>query len=166
MTFYVEAVDLLPENQAGFRAGYSTVDNAFVLYYIVNKYLNMKRKPVYVAFVDFKKAFDSVNHTKLFNVLQKNNIKGNLFNVIKSIYKSVRASVKTNEGGSDMFNCPVGLRQGCSLSPILFSLFINDLYDLLVKHRTKGIQLHPDITEIFMLMFADDVALISDTVIG
>ena len=55
LIFYVEAVDLLPENQAGFRAGYSTVDNAFVLYSIVNKYLNTKRKPVYVAFVDFKR---------------------------------------------------------------------------------------------------------------
>jgi len=55
LIFYVEAVDLLPENQAGFRAGYSTVDNAFVLYYIVNKYLNTKRKPAYVAFVDFKR---------------------------------------------------------------------------------------------------------------
>ena len=53
----------------------------------------MKRKPVYIAFVDLKKAFDSVNHTKLFNVLQKNNIKCNQFNVIKSIYTSVKACV-------------------------------------------------------------------------
>jgi len=56
-----------------------------------------------------------------------------------------------------MFNCPVGLRQGCYLSLILFSLFINELNDLLVKHKTKGIQLHPDITELLMLMFADGV---------
>jgi len=66
----------------------------------------------------------------------------------------------------NIFNCPVGLRHGCFFRPILFSLFINELYDLLVKHRTKGIQLHPGITEIFMLMFADDVARISDTVIN
>ena len=64
-----------------------------------------------------------------------------------------------------MFNCPVGRRQGFCLSPMFF-LFINELYDILVEHKTKGIQLHPIITEIFMLMFADDDALISDTGIG
>ena len=63
-----------------------------------------------------------------------------------------------------MFNCPAKTR--LLLEPDLFSLFINELYHLLVKHRTKGIQLHTDITEIFILMFADDVALIPDTVIG
>ena len=78
----------------------------------------------------------------------------------------MKACVKTNEGISNVFNCPIGLRQGCSLSPVLFALFINELYTLLCNQGVRGIQLFPDLVEIFILMFADDIALISDTIIG
>jgi len=166
LTFYSEAYNIISECQSGFRAGYSTVDNAFVLYSIVNKNLSRKGRPVYVAFIDFRKAFDSVAHEKLFEVLRKHKVKGNLYNTIIALYNSVKACVKNNEGISDSFPCPVGVRQGCTLSPLLFCLFINELYELFCVNEIKGLQLYPDITEIFMLMFADDIGLVSDTVVG
>lgn len=52
------------------------------------------------------------------------------------------------------------------MSPVLFSLFINELVDLIENSGLKGIQLFPESIEIFLLLFADDVALISDSVIG
>ena len=166
LTFYVEAYGRLSESQAGFRSSYSTVDNAFVLYSIISKYLLKKKHPVYVAFIDFEKAFDSVKRPLLFNVLLKNGVKGNLFRAIESIYNVVKANVKSNNEISDVFTCPTGLRQGCPLSPMLFSLFINELDDVMKYSDVRGIQLFPDITEVFMLMFADDIGLISDTVNG
>ena len=67
---------------------------------------------------------------------------------------------------SDTFNCLIGLRQGCSLSPILFAVVINELYDVLHNSNTRDVQLFPDIVDIVMLMFADDIAVLSDTVAG
>lgn len=166
ITFYVEAYSRLSETQAGFRAGYTTFDNAFVLYSIVNKYLSMKGKTVYVAFIDFQKAFDSVERGLLYDVLKRNGIKGHLFEAVQQIYSSVKACVRSNQGVSNVFTCPIGLRQGCSLSPVLFAMFINELYSTLCDNNIRGIQLFPDIVEIFILMFADDIALIADTVVG
>jgi hypothetical protein len=166
LTFYTEAYKLLSETQAGFRAGYTTIDNAFILYSVVQKYFSFKRKPVYVAFIDFQKAFDSVDRSLLYHVLSRNGVKGHLYTAIQSIYSSVKACVRENNVVSNVFDCPVGLRQGCSLSPILFALFINELHDLLASNNTRGIQLFPNVIEIFMLMFADDIALISDTISG
>ena len=74
--------------------------------------------------------------------------------------------IRCNNGLSDSFSCPIGLRQGCNLSPTLFSLFINDLYTYIEHSGAHGVQLTPSIVEVFRLMFADDVALISDTVVG
>jgi hypothetical protein len=85
---------------------------------------------------------------------------------IQHIYSSVKACVRSSDGITNLFNCPVGLRQGCSLSPVLFAMFINELYSMLCYHDIRGIQLFPDIMEIFLLMFADDIALIADTIIG
>lgn len=89
-----------------------------------------------------------------------------MYGAIEAVYKSVKCIVRTKYGDSDMFSCPLGLRQGCSLSPILFALFINEFYDILSKSNIRGVQLYPDIIEIFLLMFADDIASLSDTVNG
>ena len=166
LTFYAHAYAKISESQGGFREKYSSVDNGFILYTIVNKYLSRRRKSLYVAFVDFQKAFDSVNRNILYDVLQRKYVKGKLFDVIKSIYKSVQGCVKTHQGFTDTFDCPLGLRQGCSLSPILFSLFIDDLNSMMHDSNVRGVQMFPNLDEIFMLMFADDIALISDTTGG
>jgi hypothetical protein len=166
ITLFAEACGKIAEAQAGFRSGYSTIDNGFILYSVVSKYLCRKGRSVYVAFVDFKKAFDSVNRNKLFKALSRCGVKGRLYNAIKSIYTSVKGMVRDGADLSDVFECPIGLRQGCKLSPILFSLFINELHETLANSDLYGIQLTPDLIQIFTLLFADDVALISDTVNG
>ena len=76
--------------QAGFRAGYSTIDHSFTLYALVQRYLQKNTK-MYLAFVDFKKAFDTVNRNALWAVLRKSGVNGKLHRAIKCIYSSVLA---------------------------------------------------------------------------
>lgn len=104
----------------------------------------------------------------MYTVLQNYGIKGRLLNSISALYNSVKLCIKSTNNGnlSDFFNCPLGLRQGCNLSPLLFSLFINELAVDIQNSGVHGIQLFPSVTEIFLLMFADDVALLADTVNG
>ena len=78
----------------------------------------------------------------------------------------MKACVRTSEGLTEYFDCPSGLKQGCTASPILFSLFIDEFSSLVKNSGIRGVQLFPELTEILLLMFADDLALISDTVRG
>ena len=64
---------------------------------------------------------------------------------------------------TDFFTCPKGLKQGEITSPLLFSLFISEIADDIIRKGKHGVQLLPDFLEIFILLFADDVALFSDT---
>ena len=73
----------------------------------------MKGKSTYVAFVDFHKAFDYVDRCLLYEVLHRKCAKGKLFKAIQCIYISVQDCVRTSQGYTDTFSCPVGLLQGC-----------------------------------------------------
>ena len=161
LSSWLEDSDIIVENQAGFRKNYSTVDQIFNLYAIVQKYLNRKGQKLYVAFVDFRKAFDSVNHEKLLEALSNEGVNGRFFVAIKSMYESLLSCVRVNNNFSDFFECPVGVRQGCVMSPTLFSLFINQLANHINSKGVHGVQLLPTLMELFILLFADDVALIS-----
>ena len=74
--------------------------------------------------------------------------------------------IKANCKCSEFFKCPVGVRQGFVLSPTLFSLFISQLADHVKEKGRHGIQLVPGVGELFILLFADDVALLSTTPTG
>ena len=162
---WVEREEKIVEEQAGFRAGYSTVDHIFTLYALVEKFL-AKNTKLYVAFVDFRKAFDSVNRNALWQVLRNSGVSGKLYWALRGVYDSVLACVRDKGNYSEYFNCPQGVKQGCLLSPQLFSFFINELAVEVSKRGRHGIQLVPGAIEIFMLLFADDVVLMSSTVIG
>ena len=82
------------------------------------------------------------------------------------MYDAVKACVRCNGTLTDYITCPVGLKQGCLISPILFSFFIDEFAGILQNSGLRGVQLLPDWTEIFLLMYADDIALISDTIAG
>ena len=163
---WLENNHMISDSQAGFRKGYSTVDQIFNLYSIVQKCMHMKGRKLYVAFVDFKKAFDSVRHDKLLQCLISQGVRGKFLASLKSMYESLLSCVRTNCEFSDVFECPVGVRQGCVLSPTLFSMFINQLADHMDVNGKDGVEMLPDIMELFILLFADDVALLSTSANG
>ena len=80
----------------------------------------------------------------------------------------VKTCVRVNRNYTKYFDCPVRLKQGCMLSPVIFSIFVNKLTKLIENNdiHVRGIQLFPDIKELLLLLFTDDVALISDTIKG
>ncbi|WP_294046725.1 reverse transcriptase family protein, partial [Thiolapillus sp.] len=105
---WLEENERIVETQAGFRRNYSTTDQIFNLYAIAQKCLNKKGQKLYVAFVDFRKAFDSVRHDKLLQAVQQEGVKGKFFASIKSMYDSLLSCVRANNDYSDFFECPVG----------------------------------------------------------
>ena len=119
-----------------------------------------------MAFVDLTKALDLVKRTKLWDVLIRTGVKGKLFKTLQGMYKTVKACVRTTEGLTDYFDCPSGIKQGCTASPILFSILIDEFSGIVENSGIRGVQLFHELTEILLLMFADDLALISDTVSG
>ena len=157
--------DLIAEEQCGFRKGYCTVDNIYILHEVIRHYLNKKKK-LYVCFIDFKKAFDTVDRRSLWIALENNGIQGKMAAILKDMYRSVQGRVRCNGDLSDFFSCPNGLKQGCKLSPILFSYLVNEITKEIVHAGKHGVQLLPELTQLFLLLFADDIVLISDTVLG
>ena len=85
------------------------------------------------------------------------------FNYYKSIYIMI-SSVKYANGTTEFFTCPNGLKQGCILSPMLFSLLVQEITSEIRNHGGYGIQFTPDIVELSILLFADGIVLIADIV--
>ena len=107
-----------------------------------------------------------VSRDKLWRVLEAQGIEGKFLNAMKSMYDIVKTCVRTGASVTESFVCPRGLKQGDICSPILFSLLINELTKEIKEQGRHGIQLSPELIQIMILLFADDVALISDSIIG
>ena len=126
--------------QIGFRKGYRTADHVFVLNTIINSYFK-KGKNVYACFVDFSKAFDTVWRKGLLYKLMLNGLSYRFIKLIESMYLGIKCSVKLSNGTTPLFNSYVGLRQGCNLSPMLFNLFINDIFHIFYDNSSGSISL-------------------------
>ena len=112
--------------QAGFREDHSTIDHVFTLHSIAVKHVyGGGRGKLYAAFVDFHKAFDSVDRSCLWTVLEKSRLSTKFINMLKSVYANIRACVRWNGAMSNSFDCPVGVKQGAVESPIFFNLYFN-----------------------------------------
>ena len=85
---------------------------------------------------------------------------------LMGIYSSVIACVRDKCSYSDYLACPGGVKQGCLLSPLMFSFFINELAIEMSKTGKHGIQLIPGTIKKILLLFADDVILPSNTIVG
>ena len=120
LSFFAQIYGKISEAQSGFKPGYSTIDNAFILRALVERHLAKKGK-LYIGFVEIQKAFDSLSRPVLWKVIRKLGIKGKLYNTLHKMYESVKACVRCNGTLTDYITCPVGLKQRCLISPILFS---------------------------------------------
>ena len=122
----VEKHDLLGEIQNGFRPNRSAADNNFILGSIKWK-SKQKRSKVHVAFLDISKAYDSVNRGILWKRLSSLGIRGNFLATIQSLYSDDCIDCNVNGLTSRPIYLKRGLRQGCSLSPVLFALYISEV---------------------------------------
>ena len=119
------------------------------------------KKALYICFVDFRKAFDTVWHSGLFYKMLSLGISSKFFAVIKSLYNNVMVTVQCKDKITPFFRSEVGVRQGDNLSPSLFNLFINDLPALFSDCSPPQF----GDMDLSCLLYADDL-VISETVEG
>ena len=157
ITFWVEAHAILNEFQAGFRKNYSTIDNIFNLTNIIE--INKSQgKKTFAFFIDFSCAFDTIPHNCLFYKLSCLGLSTKMIRILQATYNNSNCRIFDGTSFSDPFPIEVGVKQGCILSPILFSLFLNDLVDNLPFGITvAGVNVK-------ILLYADDIVVLADSV--
>ena len=137
-----------------------TCDTIFVLNTVITHFINTNKK-LYCAFIDFSTAFDHLVHQHIWYKLIRLGIRGKRFSVIQSIYESVKSRVKMQNRVGNEFDCLLGVRQGESLSPFLYSMYINDLENELCTKGFKGIDI--TLMKMFLIMYADDIIIMAET---
>lgn len=172
LTDMLEGNRVISEAQAGFRAGHSTIDHIFALKSIVELYLAQGRK-LYCAFVDYKKAFDTVSRTILWRKLAAQGINGKIFNVIRNLYENAKSCIVVDGNMSDYFETKIGVKQGENLSPLLFSLFLNDIEAFFLDHSGASLSFIEKLYEkaqpdellwikLFIILYADDTVILAE----
>lgn len=157
---WVEKKKRLRESQAGFRPERGTREHIFVLNSLINQRLKVPGGRLYVAFIDFKAAFDTVDRTILMEKLWRAGIRGRMHSMIREIHRYTVCEVLSEEGVSARFQVRTGVRQGCPLSPILFNLMLDDIDEVWERGKVGGSWIGA--THIQCLKFADDVALVAE----
>ncbi len=155
---FIEDNNILTEVQGSFRKDRRCEDHIFSLKSIIAT-RQAEGKQTYLAFLDFKKAFDTVWREGLFNTIKNVGIEGNLLNIIMNLYKNVKSKVIFQDVETDLFDVDEGVKQGCVLSPIIFCIYINELAKM-IKAKNLGVSIYG--TKIGCLFWADDVVLIGN----
>lgn len=160
---WVDANGLLPEHQVGFRKKRSCADHILTLNAIIQIRLNLKKGKLFVLFVDFRSAFPSVCHDLLWAKLHRLGAGDKIVGILKDLYGKAMVAVKGVNDLSKPTKVTKGVLQGESMSPILFCLFIADFEQFLKAEGIRGVSVD-QLTEILVLAFADDIAILADSV--
>ena len=156
---FVVTNDLLCDEQNAYRSDRSCIDHLYCLTTVVRNRLRQKIS-TYVCYVDFVRAFDSVNRDLLWYKLENKGINGKFLNILQSMYNKTSATVRINSNHTDKFHTVYGIRQGDVLAPILFALFVNDIAES-VKSTGLGVEVGDG--RLPLLMYADDIILIASS---
>ena len=111
----------LPDVQAGFRKGRGNRDLTDNIHWIIEKAREFQ-KNIYFSFIEYAKAFDCVDHNKLWKIVQEMGITDHLTCLLRNLYSGQEAKVRTGHGATDWFQIGKGVCQGCILSPCLLNL--------------------------------------------
>ena len=112
----------LPDVQSGFRKGRGTRDQIANICWIIEKEREFQ-KDIYFCFIDYTKAFSSVDHNKLGKFLKRFLIADHLICLLRNLYADQEARVRTLHGTTYWFKIGKGIRQGCMLSPFSFNFY-------------------------------------------
>ena len=157
-----DAVDPhLRDQQAGFRKNRSCTDQITTLRIILEQSLEWN-SPLYVNFIDYEKAFDSVDRQTIWKLLRHYGVPAKITNIIRNSYEGMTCRVVHGQHLTDAFQVRTGVRQGCLLSPFLFLLAITWVMKTSTSQKRNGIQ-WTVWTQLDDLDFADDLAILSHT---
>ena len=149
----------LPDVPAGFRKGRGTRDQIANILWIIDKAREFQKN---ICFIDYAKAFDCVDHKKLWKILKDMGIPDHLTRLLRSLCAGQEATVRTRHGTTDWFQIGKGVCQGCILSPCLFNLYLE--YMMLNAGLDKaqaGIKIAG--RNINNLRYADDTSLMAES---
>lgn len=149
----------LRKEQAGFRSNRSCIDQINTLRIIIEQF-NEYNAGLCLLFVDFEKAFDSLERNTMWRALQKYGIPMKIGKIIKQTYDDFIYRVVHEGKLSEPFTVNAGVRQGCVLSPTVFLLVLDDVMRKVVEGRRRGIQWGL-VERLESLEFADDICLLT-----
>ena len=109
----------LPDVQAGFRKVRGTRDQIANIHWIIERAREFQKNKIYFCFIDYGKAFDCVDHNKLWKILKEMIIPDYLSCLLRNMYEGQEATVRTGHETMDWFQIGKGVHQGCTLSPYL-----------------------------------------------
>lgn len=145
------------------------------MYSLIEMYLQDKKR-IYCAFIDYTKAFDLIDRSHLWSKLLDTGINGKIFTVIHNLYKNAKSCVKyCGVTSKSHFCCNIGVRQGESLSPLLFAIYVNDFKTTLSEHcqGLTHVQNHYEafcndanmttMFKLFTLLYADDTVVMAES---
>ena len=151
----------LPDVQAGFRKGRGTRDQIANIRWIIEKAREF-RKNIYFCFIDYAKAFDCVDHNKLWKILKEMGIPDHLTSLLRNLYAGQEATVQSEHGTTDWFQIGEQVCQGCILSPCLFNLYaVYIMRNTGLDEAQAGIKIAG--RNINNLRYLDDTTLIAES---
>ena len=165
----------LQESQNGFRRNRGVDDGMFCIRRIVEK-ARITRTTLYVLYIDIRKAYDCIPRDVMWITLEKMNIGGRVSKTLRRLYENITAEITDKYGTSAHFAQNVGLRQGCSTSPIIFNAIMDAILRTTFNEQTPGIKINwriphgkkhmgqqvSGIDTIGPLAYADDLVLYAD----
>ena len=140
--------------------GKGTSDHIFFLQTIIEKVVKRGKKKLYAVFIDFKKAYDTVNRDLLMKRLQSLGINGIFMRNILAMYKKTEYCIKLTNGHTRAIDSNLGLKQGCPLSPMLFNLYIDNIDDIF-DDTCDPIAIQNE--KINHFLYADDLVILSQS---
>ena len=158
MTF-LEENRIYADEQNGFRRSRSCLDHIFTLTSVI-RYRKAEKKSTFIAYVDMEKAFDRINRDMLFYKLISHGIGGKMYRCLQNIYLDCKSAINVNGFITPFFSTDCGVKQGDSISPTLFGIYMNDLVKDL-KDSNSGVKI--DGIHVPCLLYADDIALIAES---
>ena len=151
----------LPDVQASIRKVRGTRDRIANILWIIKKARQFQKK-IYLFFIDYAKAFDCGHHNKLFKILKEMEIPDHLACLLRNLFASQEATVRTGHGTTDWFQIRKGVHQGCILSLRLFNLYAEYIMrNAGLEEAQAGIKIARK--NINSLRYADDTTLMAES---
>ena len=147
--------------QVGFRKGRGTRDQIANIRWIIKKARKFQ-KSIYFCSIDYAKAFDCVDHNKLWKILKEMDISDHLTCLLRNLYAGQEATVRAGHGTTDWLQIGKGVCQGCILSPCLFNLYAEYIMrNAGLEEVQAGIKIAG--RNIIYLRYADDTTLMAES---